>query len=444
MIQKLKAKLKNGDIHLKELLKGSSIAFIFKIFGMGLGYIFTLMIAKWYGADTMGLFTLSLTLLNIFVTIGIFGFDNALVKFIAEYNSNNNHDLKKEVYQKALTITIPLGLLLSILLFISADFFAYSVFDNEDLIIFFKITALAILPLVLFNINIAILRGLKKIKEFSFYQSVGILLISILLLISLHAYSTTDHLTILSQVLSIVIISIFSFLTINKYFSKEKLLTKILKYKELLSVSFPMLLSTSFALILAWTDVIMIGIFDNEDQVGIYNVALKISVLVTLPLMAINTINGPQIAELYKRGQSDLKEYIGNSLNLTFMTIVPAFIFIIVFCEDILLFFGKDFLAGSTALLILSIAGLIKSLFGPTKITLEMTGKQNSFFFVILIASTLNIILNYVLIPIYGISGAALATTISFLISNIVSNYIIKKHLGYYIIFGLINIKGKK
>ena len=95
IIVMIKNKL-SQDIHLEELLKGSAIAFTFKIIGIGLGYIFVFLIAKWYGADTMGLYALSFTLLNIFVTIGVFGLDNVLIKFIADYNRNNKTFLIKE------------------------------------------------------------------------------------------------------------------------------------------------------------------------------------------------------------------------------------------------------------------------------------------------------------------------------------------------------------
>jgi len=211
MLDKFKKKL-SRDKHLLELLKGSSVAFIFKIVGMGLGYIFTLMIARWYGADTMGQFTLSLTLLNIFVTVGVFGFDNALVKFIADYNSNDKPHLVKEVYQKVLYITITLGIFLSTSLYFSADFFANSVFKNDSLVVFFRISSFAVLPFILLRINATVFRGLKDIKLFSFFQNVGIYLLGILILSFASLQQYNNNITIITQCLAINTIMIVSFI----------------------------------------------------------------------------------------------------------------------------------------------------------------------------------------------------------------------------------------
>ena len=219
MIAKIKNKLSN-DIHLTELLKGSSIAFIFKIIGMILGYIFTLLIAKWYGAETMGLYALSLTMLNIFVTIGLFGFDNSLVKFVADYNSNHKGELVKEVYYKSLIVTTTVSLILVYILFINADFFAKNIFKNEELINFFQIASIAIVPFVLLRVNTAMFRGFKNIKLFSFFQNIMIFIFSILLLTSLYFFYNSKEVTISSQVIAIFITSIFSFILLQKHLFK--------------------------------------------------------------------------------------------------------------------------------------------------------------------------------------------------------------------------------
>lgn len=81
LIDKLK------DTHLKELLKGSSIAFIFRITGMLTGYMFTLLITRNFGAGVMGTFALSFTVLTVFSVLGRIGLDTALLRFVAEYLS---------------------------------------------------------------------------------------------------------------------------------------------------------------------------------------------------------------------------------------------------------------------------------------------------------------------------------------------------------------------
>lgn len=129
MINKLKIIFTN-NIHLSEILKGSTTVFIFKLIGMVLGYIFTLLLTRNYGAETMGMFSLSLTLLNIFVTISIFGLDTALIKFVAEYRSKNEYFLVKETYQKSFRFTTLISFFLALIFFLNAEFFAMKIFKN--------------------------------------------------------------------------------------------------------------------------------------------------------------------------------------------------------------------------------------------------------------------------------------------------------------------------
>ena len=87
MINRLKNKI-NKDVHLKELLKGSSIAFVLRIIGIIAGYIFTLLITRGYGAEAMGVFALSFTLLQISSVIVKLKIDTALIKFVAGIYQN--------------------------------------------------------------------------------------------------------------------------------------------------------------------------------------------------------------------------------------------------------------------------------------------------------------------------------------------------------------------
>ncbi|HHH52535.1 MAG TPA: hypothetical protein ENK91_02670, partial [Bacteroidetes bacterium] len=259
MIKKLKRKL-SKDLILTELLKGSSLAFIFRILGIGIGYIFTLLIARWYGADTLGLFIISLTLLNIFTTISIFGFDTALVKYIAKYNSKNQNSLINEVYQKALIITIILSSLISLFIFYNANYISSNIFNNNKLLEFIEIISFAILPFTYLFVNLALLRGLKKITLYAFFKNIAITIVSIILLILLHFFIIDNNtIVIYSQFLAIVVSMIMSFYYVFRTINISFIFHKILTYKKILKVSFPMLLTSSMILVMNWSDILMLG-----------------------------------------------------------------------------------------------------------------------------------------------------------------------------------------
>jgi len=431
MIRKLKSKLIQ-DKHFSELFKGSSIAFIFKIIGISLGYIFTLLIAKWYGANTMGLYALTLTLLNIFTIISLFGFDNALVKFVADYNSNNKDYLLKEVYNKALTISIPLGILLSLVLFFNADFFARAIFKNKELTIFFQIVSFAIVPLIVLKINGAMFRGLKKIKEFSLFDTVLIFLFGSVILSVFYFFNFTHTIVIVSQVIAILLTMMISLILILKKIPKNNMI-KELKYKDILRTSFPILFASSLLLIMSWTDIIMLGILKSETEVGIYSVLIKLAMVTSITLVAINTIAAPKFSELYSKNDIEgLKSIAQNSTKMIFYTTLPIILILSIYPNFILGLFGTEFLSGVSALWILMIGQFINAISGSVGYILNMTGKEKVFQYIILSAASLNIVLNFFLIKKFGINGAAIATSISVSFLYIISMLYVKKYFGFY------------
>ncbi|HFU75371.1 MAG TPA: flippase [Arcobacter sp.] len=431
MIKKLKRKL-SKDLILTELLKGSSLAFIFRIIGIGIGYIFTLLIARWYGADTLGLFIISLTLLNIFTTISIFGFDTALVKYIAKYNSKNQNSLINEVYQKALIITIILSSLISLFIFYNANYISSNIFNNNKLLEFIEIISFAILPFTYLFVNLALLRGLKKITLYAFFKNIAITIVSIILLILLHFFIIDNNtIVIYSQFLAIVVSMIMSFYYVFRTINISFIFHKILTYKKILKVSFPMLLTSSMILVMNWSDILMLGMLKNETDVGIYSIAVKIATLITVPLMAVNVIIAPKFSEFYANNNLEgLNNTFRKATKLILLTTLPIIFPLVIFSENLLELYGEEFTMGLVALWILIFGQFVNAVSGPVGIILNMTNYHKLNLYINLISIFLNLILNYFLILEYGIYGAAIATSISMVFQNLTKLYYIKKIWG--------------
>ncbi|RLJ70435.1 O-antigen/teichoic acid export membrane protein [Hydrogenivirga caldilitoris] len=445
----------NNDIHLKELLKGSSIAFVLKIVGIIAGYIFTLLITRGYGAEAMGIFALSFTLLQFSSVIGRLGMDTALLRFTAEYSSQEKWEVVKDIYKKAIKLVLPFSIILSIVVFFLSGYIAEFVFKKPHLEPYFKIASLGIVPFVLLFIHTESLRGLKKIKEYMFLQQAGIFILAsillgfITLLINQLTNLPINQIPILVCIFSVFIISTVAFcfwkkqltiLSINKYTNKQinqltnqpisQSTNKLLSYSTILSVSIPMLFSSSLALIMGWTDTIMLGMFRTEEEVGIYNVALRVSMITSITLMAINTIAAPKFAEFWGKGDiKGLAKVAQQSTKLIFWTSLPILLLFLIFSKAILGIFGEEFKAGAVALMILTIGQFVNAAAGSVGYILQMTGHQQFHQNVVLIGAILNIILNWLLIPIYGIIGAAIASSISMIFWNVIFSVKIKKRI---------------
>lgn len=201
IIHKFIAKL--SDINLRELLKSGFVSFVFKISGILASYLLMLLITRKYGAHTAGIFTLFITFLNICTVLGRLGIETTLLRFIAEYSSQNKNALIADIYVKALKIIIPVSVFISILLYFLSPYIARNLFNKTYLSAYFQIVSFMILPMVIIFINSESLRALKKIKEYAFLQDLAIPLFSVFLLVIFLFFSRGKYMPFAAYAVSI-------------------------------------------------------------------------------------------------------------------------------------------------------------------------------------------------------------------------------------------------
>ena len=439
--------------NLKELLKGSGIAFAFRILGGALGYVFTLMITRSLGADAMGIYALSLTVASIFSLFGKLGFDTATLRFVAEYNARGEKEKVAIVLNRIMKIVLPASIFLSVLMFLYSPFIAEYIFHKEHLVPYFRIISIALFPMILTSISSSSLQGLKKIKIYAFVGNMSNQLFGIIaLLVMLNFFTRDASAVLIAYGIASILTALVAILFLNRYIRIQEILSpkktdEVFKLSKLLSVSFPMFLSSSMFLVMSWTDTIMLGIFRTEADVGVYNVAMRLSGITSIMLTSINSIAAPKFAEFYGTGNMDgLKETVRYSTRMIFWTSFPILLILFIFPSSILGIFGQEFRAGIYALMFLTLGQFINSVSGSVGYILQMTGKQYIFRNIIFTAAFINIIFNYFLIPVYGINGAAFASMVSMAFWNLCSMLYIKRSLDittFYVPVALSNFKQK-
>jgi len=434
MINKIKTKL-SEDVHLKELIQGSLTFLILRIFGMMVGYTFTLIVTRNLGASAWGIFALSFTVLQITSVIGKLGLDTALLRFIAQYNAQRKVKTAKYIYLKSIIVIIPLSFLLSVFLYYLSPLLAEKVFGKPHLASYFKLMSFALIPFVLLSINSESLRAFKKIKEYITLQNLlpflcAFIFFSIFFYI-LHIKNI--KVIIIAYILGIGVSFFISFLLLNKEFSNKNGELEKISLRQILFVSLPMFLSSSLFMVMSWTDTIMLGMWRTEEEVGIYNIAVRLSMITSFTLGAINSIAAPKFAEFWgKKDLEGLKKVAQQSTKLIFWTSAPILILYILFPKFFMGIFGKEFREGASALVFLTIGQFVNASVGSVGYILQMTDKQKIFQNIILIAAILNIMLNLFLIPKLGIVGAAIASAIAFCFINIIPFFLIRYYYGFF------------
>ncbi|MBL7923955.1 MAG: flippase [Bacteroidia bacterium] len=412
------------------LLKKSGIALTVKAGGMITQYLFIFTVARLLGPGILGTFTLSFTVLQLVSILALMGLDNLLIRKVAAARVAGDQAGLKSIYQTSAGITALSSILLALLLYLAAPLLAQHVFSKPWLTEHFRLISLALPPFVWITLHAAAFRGSKNMLGFTLFKTVIPLLNALFILISW--YSGFPFTPVMGFATSTIIVAVFYVLTWRKFSGLAGSPSVPSVHRaELIRESLPMMITGSIFFILNWIDNLVIGIYRTEAEVGFYDTAFKISSASAAVLMAVNAIQAPTFAEIHsKQDHKRLRNYVFNSTRILFYATAPITFALLLFPELILSIFGKDFSVSARSLQILAIGNFFNCITGSVGILLMMTGYQRQYNRIIVLAAIIGISLNFLLVPILGIEGAAISSTASKIFWNLISVIYVYRKLG--------------
>jgi O-antigen/teichoic acid export membrane protein len=215
---------------------------------------------------------------------------------------------------------------------------------------------------------------------------------------------------------------------------------KLPKITEILSQSSPFLLATILVFMNEWVDKMMLNSYIPDATLAMYTVAYKLSLFVSMPLMAFNTLLASSVANSFgAAGNADhLRKQIKPILVYSLAIASLLYMLYILLGGYVLDLFGEGFSAVHVVLLILAFGNLVNVAAGPVGVVMKMTNLQNTYVKVVGFSVVLNIVLNLLLIPQFGIIGAAISSAVGLISVNLIAMRIIKRKL--HISTGIIEI----
>ncbi|MBI5355644.1 MAG: flippase [Candidatus Aenigmarchaeota archaeon] len=217
-------------------------------------------------------------------------------------------------------------------------------------------------------------------------------------------------------------IGIVSSAFVALYFVHRKLLSLSGKWSfdkkiaaSILSYSWPLALSAFLLSVVIQLDTIMLGHFLSERDVGLYNAALPTAQIVIMVPAALGSLLLSTMTALYTSGKKKETESIYKSVTKwLFAFTVPITLLLVMFSREIMLvFFGIDYIDGSLPLRILAVGIMVSGVFYPSNDIINMLKKTKTQLYAAASSLAITVALNYILIPKFGLSGAAAATSFS-------------------------------
>ncbi len=415
---------------MKEIVRGTGVAFIMKIVAAGAAFTFNIVLARFLGANDLGLFYLALTCCSIAMILGQFGLGQVLIRYVATHSSGKDWPAVKSVVTESLRIACLFSFLTAAIMVGTASWISEFVFHEIQLAPLLCWMSLAIIPGTLFVLYGFSLQGLCKIKE-------SILVSGILMpTISIAATAILVPLVgINGCVWGYVFASLCTLLT--AYILWKKALPSFngepysFPIKKLFISCFPLFIISVSQLFIAWSSNITLGIYGSTSDVGIFSIANRTAMLVGFILTSVNTMSAPKFASIYSNGDIKKLESIAvKTTSLMLLLALPILLSLIIFPKQVLAIFGESFTEGSTLLVILAIGQFINVTTGSVGYLLSMSGREKIMRKVMVFSAILIVILNIILIPLLGVLGAALATAITLSAQNILAAFAVWKHMG--------------
>lgn len=438
------------DERMSEMLRGSCYSLGAKIIITVLSVATSILGARYYGAEMVGLVAMVASILSISRMFGLMGMSTSILRLIPEYREKYSAEYAISVYRKIFLTVLCLSMIAAVILLVGADFVANTVFSSTLLAGLVPVLAIVSVFNSVREINLSFIRACKKIKELSIFDVVT-KVISLLLLLGL-TYFFYHRLNLVCIYLFIpvcmaIIISIYVLkVLVQPNRTGGRLGEPLPTSWALVKLSLPMLMTASLIVAIANTDIVMLGIYRATSEVGVYSIATSLALLVGFVLSSVNMISAPKFAELYyARKHDELKFVVQNTSKLMFWTALPILVVMVIAGKFLLGIYGEPFVSGYGALVILMIGQFFSATSGSVGCLLNTTGHQIAFTIIICISLVMNVLLNYLLIPQYGIDGAAIASACGMVFWNAASVLYIKNKFGFIIAYiPLIKVFSKK
>jgi len=419
-------KKNEGEFGLNFLFASSKVIFFGTLIAGAFAYLFKVYFARSVSIEDFGLFYAVFSLVLFLSFFRDLGINSALPKFIPEFIHKGKGDLVKTAIFASIILQLFLSLVIVLVAFVSAHWLSVNYFGTSDALIIIIVLA-AFFPIsAIYNLLRASFRGMQRHKIFALLEPVKNLSLLMLLFIFLKLGLGALSAALATVVGILVVIPIFSYILFNTFqFSRYHITGFMPMAKKLVLFGIPVFSAAVAGQIIGHFDILMITYFLDIADVGIYSAVMSTALLLLLFAQSISSVVTPFSSSLIaKSGRKKASDIINTLVEILVILIAPIFFIFIVLSQNlIVLLFGQNFSPGSAAFSVLLVGVFFYSLAHIYNHHFIGSGDTKRVMKIFFFAAIINLFLNLIFIPIFGIIGAAVATSVSYFAMFIASYF---------------------
>jgi len=382
-----------------------------------IGFLATVYFARVLGAEVLGTYFVVVALVS-WLSVPTAGVSKAMEKRVSE------GECQREYQGAGVVVMLGIGIIFSVILLVFED-----IVDSYVGATIAGLTSVIFFANVLLQIVTGGLRGQKRIAHSASVDFINkaIQVISQVVLILIIGTSVMS--LILGYSIGLLVATFAGLLLFSVGVSVPNL-KQIYSLYNYAKYSWISALDTRT---FSWTDVIVLSFFVQNNLIGVYEISWRLASMLSLISVSIITTLFPEISDLSTDNQiEEVHRLLEESLVFVGVFLIPGFVGALVLSEELLRIYGDEFVIGRYILLILILARAVDAY--KTTFTTFINGvdKPDVAFKINVVFILSNVLLNILLIYIFGWHGAAIATLVSGLIALFLSGYALSRMIGRF------------
>lgn len=412
--------------------RNALIAFLIRVVSAAIAFASQIIMARMMGQHEYGIFVFVWVLVVLVGNLSCLGFHSAQIRFLPQFEASN--DVERI---RGLTATARIFALLSSTGVLLAGLAALHMFGGliQPYYVMPLFIALFILPMIALGDT---MEGTARANSWAVVALSPTYIIRPLLILGfmlaavrLGAPKTAETALVTSLAATYVT-------TIGQFFNITRRLRRRfeagparVEFVPWFKVALPIFLIEGFIFLLTNSDTVVTGLFLAPAEVAIYFAASKTMALVQFVYFSVKAATAPHFSALHAAGDRDaLARFSGQSVRWVFWPSLLVGLAALLLGDFLLGMFGEGFTAGYSVMAILFLGIMCKASVGPGEVLLTMAGEQSLCVKLYVVALAANIGLNVLLIPIYGIRGAASAAALAMLVEAVLLHVAVRNRLG--------------
>ena len=404
---------------LLTVAQGGSVALIGTFASRGINYVYSATLIWGMGAENFGLFTLALAIIMFVGLLSNLGLSQGILRYGPIYAKTHGGAGIHRVTLAALRVALPIGLLVTLAILLSADFLASNIFNKPELAFVIRALGLSIPFMTLQSSLLAGTRSLKVIKYSVyvwFFQPSAALLLAIPLLVFGYGMPAVALSYVASYILG-ASLALYFYLGLIPHTRKTQ---ERFPLGQMVKFSLPLSMTQWMHYLNERTEVFFLGLLPGAIDIGIYNIAWRIAGLETVFHLSLDQILAPISSDLsHRQALNQLDVLYKTTTKWAFTGALLLFLIFSTFSKTIMNFFDPAYVAGAGVLVALSFAQLINAGTGSCNTILIMSGYSNLSLLNTIVLLVVSIVLDWLLIPSHGLAGAAVAGAVAIILVNI-------------------------